>query len=256
MTSPKGLLRQFARRLAARYFPLRSEFDFADVQPQEWSILRAVGPYTLQSTERLLALLRAIDHLEHHRIEGAIVECGVYRGGSAMAAALKLIALDRVQRDLYLFDTFEGMVAPGAADLDLFGKPAAEEFARHRIDDQSSTWTRATLDAVQQNVQGTGYPRERLFFVQGRVEQTLPAAGPERIALLRLDTDWYESTRHELEHLYPRLVPGGVLMVDDYGHYQGAARAVDEYLAQLPYPLHLSRIDYTGRIVTKPPAAS
>ena len=78
---------------------------------------------------------------------------------------------------------------------------------------------------------GTGYPPERIHFVRGPVEETLPAGAPDEIALLRLDTDWYESTRHELEHLYPRLAAGGVLLVDDYGHWEGARKAVDEYFA-------------------------
>ena len=72
---------------------------------------------------------------------------------------------------------------------------------------------------------------------------------PERIALLRIDTDWYESTRHELVHLYPRLSPGGVLIIDDYGHWQGARKAVDEYFQA---GLFLNHIDYTGRLAIKP----
>ena len=91
----------------------------------------------------------------------------------------------------------------------------------------------------------------RVEFVQGRVENTLPAAAPPEIALLRLDTDWYESTRHELEHLYPRLVDGGVLIVDDYGYWQGARQAVDEYFGETGEAILLNRIDDTGRIAVK-----
>ena len=97
----------------------------------------------------------------------------------------------------------------------------------------------------------TGYPHDLLHFVRGPVEQTVPAQAPARLALLRLDTDWYESTRHELEHLFPRLAPGGVLMIDDYGHWEGARRAVDEYFASEHPPLLLSRVDYTGRVAVK-----
>jgi hypothetical protein len=74
---------------------------------------------------------------------------------------------------------------------------------------------------------------------------------PEQIAVLRLDTDFYESTRHELRHLYPRLVHGGVLIIDDYGHWAGARKAVDEYIAEEGIRLLLNRIDYTGRIAIK-----
>lgn len=94
----------------------------------------------------------------------------------------------------------------------------------------------------------TGYPIERVRFVEGRVEDTLPVRVPDRISLLRLDTDWYESTRCELEHLFPKLVPGGVLIVDDYGHWEGCRRAVEEYFDENNIPMLLNRIDYTGRI--------
>jgi hypothetical protein len=83
------------------------------------------------------------------------------------------------------------------------------------------------------------------------VERTVPAAAPPALALLRLDTDWYESTRHELEHLYPRLSAGGVLIIDDYGHWKGSRRATDEFIAATPDFGLLSRIDGTGRLAIK-----
>jgi O-methyltransferase len=101
-------------------------------------------------------------------------------------------------------------------------------------------------------VLGVGYPEEQIHFVEGPVEETVPGSAPAELALLRLDTDWYESTKHELEHLYPRLARGGVLILDDYGYWQGARRAVDEYLAGLDSPLLLNRIDHTARIALKP----
>ena len=105
---------------------------------------------------------------------------------------------------------------------------------------------------VRELLRSTGYPSERVHVVRGAVEETLPGHAPDRLALLRLDTDWYESTRHELQELYPRLATGGVLIVDDYGHWEGARRAVDEYFAGAgPAPL-LQRIDYTGRMAVKP----
>jgi len=105
---------------------------------------------------------------------------------------------------------------------------------------------------VQANLRSTGYDEEKLIFVKGMVEDTIPGLAPESIALLRLDTDWHASTRHELIHLYPRLQPGGVMMIDDYGHWQGARKAVDEYLSGLDVPLLLQRVDYTVRSAIKP----
>ena len=99
---------------------------------------------------------------------------------------------------------------------------------------------------------GTGYPSERIHFVPGKVEDTIPASAPESIALLRLDTDWYESTKHELVHLFPRLATSGVLIIDDYGHWRGSRLACDEYFEQNRVPILLNRIDFTGRIALKP----
>jgi hypothetical protein len=116
----------------------------------------------------------------------------------------------------------------------------------------SFIWGIAPLESVRTNVESTDYPVECVRYIQGRVEDTIPLEAPDQIALLRLDTDWYESARHELVHLYPRLVPGGVLVIDDYGHWQGARKAVDEYLAEHGIRVLLCRMDYTGRIALKP----
>ncbi len=211
-----------------------------------------VRPYTMTSPERIDAVCRGAAHVVEHRIPGAFVECGVWRGGSTMAAALTLLRLGDAERDLYLFDTYEGMPPPTAEDVTARGKSAAEEWRERAGDADISAWCNAPLDDVRKNLTGTGYPAARLHFVKGKVEETIPGEAPERIALLRLDTDWYESTRHELEHLYPRLQPGGILIIDDYGHWQGARQAVDEYLKRLKIRLFLHRIDYTGRIAVKP----
>ena len=169
-----------------------------------------------------------------------------------MAAAKTLVDLGAANRELYLFDTFEGMSKPTEVDQDVQGLRAADEFERTRTGEDSSTWVQVPLDEVRQNVEKTGYDPALVHYVKGKVEDTLPDAAPEKIALLRLDTDWYESTRHELEHLYPRLVPEGVLIVDDYGHWEGARRAVDEHFRHHPPAPLLHRIDYTGRIAVKP----
>ena len=104
---------------------------------------------------------------------------------------------------------------------------------------------------VRETLLSTGYPSERLHLVRGPVEETLPTGAPAQLSLLRLDTDWYESTAHELRHLYPRLSTGGVLIIDDYGHWEDARRAVDEYFDSEAAPLLLNRIDYTGRVAVK-----
>ena len=113
-------------------------------------------------------------------------------------------------------------------------------------------WCVASVESVRKNIVSTGYPESKIHLVKGKVEESVPLHAPERIALLRLDTDWYESTKHEMTHLYPRLVPNGVLIIDDYGHWQGAREAVDEYFAGQKFKPLLNRLDYTGRLIIKP----
>ncbi|MDZ7734097.1 MAG: TylF/MycF/NovP-related O-methyltransferase [Acidimicrobiia bacterium] len=151
--------------------------------------------------------------------------------------------------DLYLFDTFTHMPLPGDHDIDVFGRHAGEYYDEASA---AEAFRYLPLEAVQDAVASTGYPRERTHFVQGMVEDTIPDQAPAHVALCRLDTDWYESTAHEMEHLYPRIVPGGVLIIDDYGHFQGSKKAVDDYVATHDLHLLLHRIDFTGRLVVKP----
>jgi hypothetical protein len=161
-----------------------------------------------------------------------------------MAAALAFLHSNEV-RDLYLLDTFEGMSAPTEADVSYLGESQIE-----RVNAAAGPVALAPLAEVERAMESTHYPPERVHYVQGMVEETLPDQAPEQIAVLRLDTDWYESTKHELVHLWPRVAPGGVLIVDDYGHFAGARRAVDEFFGPKVF---LHRIDYTGRLVVKDP---
>ena len=166
-----------------------------------------------------------------------------------MAVAKTLVRL-KATRELYLFDTFEGMSEPTDADRDLSGTLASERLAE---EDKETSWSWAygPLDEVKQNLSKVEYDKENIVFVKGKVEDTIPDKAPAQISLLRLDTDWYESTYHELQHLYPRLSVGGVVIIDDYGHWQGARRAVDQYIEENRLKVLLNRIDYTGRICVK-----
>jgi hypothetical protein len=204
----------------------------------------------MTSPERVFALRQSVQYLAKHGIQGDIVECGVWKGGSMMAVAQTLQESGLSDRRLYLFDTFEGMTAPTRHDVSLRGESAIDLYSRYSKE-STDGWARSSLDEVKRNLKTTGYPIEHLFFIKGKVEETIPEHAPPQIALLRLDTDWYESTYHELLHLYPRLSPGGVLIIDDYGHWAGARKAVDAYFVEHNLKLLLHRIDYTGRICVK-----
>jgi O-methyltransferase len=221
----------------------------ADLTQADREIVSKVDPFTMTSLSRRASLLGAVDHIVRHSIPGDIVECGVWRGGSMMAVALALMARGDIARDLYLYDTFEGMSEPTDEDRNVSGETAHAQMARTPRGE--GVWCEAGLDDVRENLWSTGYPRQRIHFVQGKVEDTIPRTAPQRVALLRLDTDWYESTRHELEHLYPLLARHGVMIVDDYGHWQGAKQAVDEYFSASAQPVYLHRVDYTARLVVK-----
>jgi hypothetical protein len=221
----------------------------ADIDEEASAIIRMVQPYTMTNVEKLYAVIMAARYVSRHKIPGAIVECGVWRGGSMHAIARALDSAGAHDRDLYLFDTYEGMTAPGPRDRRGDGRPAADLLASYGK--TSRVWAYASLEDVQEGFRQVPYPNEKLHFIKGPVEQTIPSQAPERIAVLRLDTDWYESTAHELEHLYDRLVPGGVLLLDDYGWWQGSREAVDEFVDRTGARLYLARTG-SGRVAIKP----
>jgi hypothetical protein len=229
----------------------------ADLAPADVAIIKRVRPYTMTSAERIAALLGGVDHVVRRGLPGAFAECGVWRGGSVLAMALRLIELGDTSRDLYLFDTFEGMTAPTEHDQSRYDGSALKtwqqaEGAGEKAWENMFNPSVFGQEQVRQVLLASGYPEQRIHLVPGTVETTIPQQAPPQLALLRLDTDWYESTRHEMQHLYPRLVQGGVLIIDDYGHWDGCRKAVDEYFASgVTPPLLLARVDYTGRIAIK-----
>lgn len=229
----------------------------AHADERDRRIVERALPHSMTGAPRLLSVVDAVRYCSARGIPGAFAECGVWRGGSVLAMILVLQELGE-EREIYLYDTFEGMTEPTDADLSAFDPPALQTWRDSVAADGGARPWGELFDAtvygeeqVRELLTGTGYPRERLHLVRGPVEETIPGTLPGDLALLRLDTDWYESTRHELVHLLPPLARGGVLIVDDYGHWQGARRAVDEYFATEHPPLLLNRIDYTGRIAVK-----
>lgn len=214
-------------------------------------IYETVKEYTLTSPERLYVLMEAVKYLIKGKVEGTLVECGVWRGGSVMTMLLTLLEFGNIEREIYLYDTFSGMSAPTETDLSYKGEQASALYLASLDSESVSRLTYASIEEVKRNIFSTKYPEEKIHFVKGKVEDTIPEIIPEKIALLRLDTDWYESTIHELKYLFPRLSPKGVLICDDYGHWKGAKKAVDDYFSENNLSILLNRIDYTGRIGIK-----
>jgi O-methyltransferase len=227
-----------------------TRYDKNELSDRDRQIIKTVSDYTMTSVARVSAVINAVRYIVKYRIPGDIVECGVWRGGSMMAAALTLLAENDRSRHFYLFDTFAGMPPPSDLDRSPTGKLAAQVLRETPA--QTGAWCYATLEDVQHNMTSTGYPAAQIHYIKGRVEETLPHAGLQNIGLLRLDTDWYESTLCELVHLYPLVSVNGVLLLDDYGYWQGARQAVDEYFTQHnKAPVFLHKLDFTGRMVIK-----
>jgi O-methyltransferase len=249
---PKRLARAYTM-LADSMGVMAKRFGGFDpvVEDEFLQIYEKCRNYTATSWERMYALYKAVRYAIGSGLVGDFVECGVWRGGSVMMIAYTLLASGVTDRKLYLYDTLEGMSIPTTADVDSARHRPAEIRWRAESREKENRWAFAPLPEVQRNVYSTGFPESGVVFVKGRVEETIPRTLPEKISVLRLDTDWYASTRHELDHLYPRLTVGGVLIVDDYGHWLGAKEAVDEYFASHPPAILLNRIDYTGRVGIK-----
>jgi hypothetical protein len=231
------------RRRAERQSSPPRHYDEASL-----ATIRRVKPRTMTGFEKLYGLVQATRYVAQHHIPGDIVECGVWRGGSMQAVALTLREQGDTERHLHLFDTFEGMPPP--TDKDSRHGRSAQELLDRR-DRDHNIWAIADLADVQEGMREVDYPADRVHFHQGLVEETVPAQAPDQISILRLDTDWYESTRHELEHLYDRLSPGGVLIIDDYGHWEGSRLATEEFLKKSGEPLLMLPLA-AGRIAVKP----
>lgn len=209
-------------------------------------------PFTMTSVERMYALYKAIEHIIENKIPGDFVECGVWKGGSVMLMAMYLAEKKITDRKVFLYDTFEGMTEPNENDLHISGKTAKEVFLELKISKDISDWCNAPIEEVIHNMSLTNFPLENIQLVKGKVEDTIPEIIPEnQIALLRLDTDWYVSTKHELVHLYPLLSTNGFLILDDFGHWAGSKKAVLEYFKEEKIDMFLNRIDYSGRIGIK-----
>ncbi len=208
---------------------------------------------SMVSLEGLCSTLAACKYVCERDVEGDFVECGVWRGGNALIAA-EIFRRYNSSKRVYLFDTFRGMTEPSIEDTSLAdGTSALGEFQSSDRGDYNA-WCFSSEEEVRNAFRSRELLSDRVVFVAGDVEKTLDDTDnlPNSISLLRLDTDWYESTRKELEVLYPLLSQGGCLIVDDYGVWSGAKKATDEYFQQATYSKPFFHVtDNTRRIAVK-----
>ncbi|MFT7033472.1 MAG: O-methyltransferase [Cyclobacteriaceae bacterium] len=239
------LLNTCLKPFGLRLTPLGNDAVDIDLNDELFlKLCEKVRGFTMTSTTDLFALYNALNYVSKNDIEGDFVECGVWKGGSSMFIAYYLVERKEYDRKIFLYDTFSGMTTPTSLDIDLKGNKAT--------DNHGMNWKPASLTEVKENMLMTNYPKENIVFVEGDVKEVLPNTQPNKIALLRLDTDWYESTILELKYLYPRLSTNGVLILDDHGHWLGARKAAEEYFSGIEEPILLNKINYSTRVGTKP----
>lgn len=215
--------------------------------------LSVVDQYTMCTYQRLITLYQQVTYLDQAKIHGSLVECGTWRGGACGMMALAHMADGEPTRQIHLFDSFEGLPEPDAKQDGFQSVGYAEERTYGNLNPIGRC-----IGPLEDNRylmhELVKYPEELTHYHVGWFQQTLPVAvdnlGP--IALLRLDGDWYESTKICLKLLYPLVSSGGIVVIDDYGRWEGCHKAVDEFMSTLEQPLLLNHIDGSGRYVIVP----
>jgi hypothetical protein len=196
-----------------------------------------VLPYTFASPERINNLYRLARRIEVERIPGDVIECGVCNGGTAAVLA-RFASRSRMGRTVWLFDSFQGMPNVTKKDGSSIDGETAESHMGKEVGDP------ARVNEVLRKVRAN---RKRVRIVPGWFQETLPTFNAKGIALLNIDADWYESVKLCLETFYDRVVTGGFVSFDDYGHWPGCRRAVDEFFRARRLPYKLEQVDYTAR---------
>lgn len=214
-----------------------------EITPEEKRLMDLCSPYTMTSDLRKWALIQSFYHIINNNIEGDFVECGVWKGGNLILLQ-KIIEKAKINnRKIYGFDTFTGMPKPTLHDLKTNSKDKNNFYKKN--------WLYVSENEVRKNFKRNLNNDDNLILIKGDVTETLKIKSniPNKISILRLDTDFYKSTKIELEVLYPRVSKGGIIIIDDYGSWQGAKKAVDEYFFNQSIWLHY--IDHDGRLIIK-----
>lgn len=199
-------------------------------------IITRCRPFTMTSIERLQQSINAVDYVIKNSIDGDFIEIGVWKGGVIMSMLYKLLQLGITYRKVHLFDTFEGMTEPCEKDIDPYDRKAENIFDEVKCE--------CSIEHVKFAIESVGYPMQNIYFHKGDIRAVNIEDIPIKIANLRLDNDWYELYKFELPIFEPNVTNGGVITIDDYGHWNGCKEAVDDYINGKN--INLIKIDYTG----------
>jgi O-methyltransferase len=198
---------------------------------------RSVLPYTMVGIKRLQTLDRLVRQVDEQGVGGDVVECGTCNGGSAAILA-RVACRSPLGRHTWLLDSFAGL--PPASDRD--GAMALEY----------TGLCRGQADQVREVLRRVGVPEQAATLVRGWFHETLPTLAVERVALLHIDADWYDSVTVCLEHLYDRVQPGGFVVFDDYGYWEGCRRAWHNFATARGLQVALTPVDGIGVYFQKP----
>ncbi len=231
---------------------INNDQKIVELSEKDRKLIDIVSNYSMTPKIRIYNLLQALKYVKQNSIEGDFVECGVWKGGNIiMFKKFNEGEFFNDKRNIFAYDTFSGMSEPGKEDFNLINKISAKSLLDEDKDKKSNTWGVCSLDEVKSNILKNVANTENIKFIKGKVEETLAKEEnlPKKISILRLDTDWYESTKKELEILYNRVSRGGIVIIDDYGHWSGSRQAVDEYFKGKFVWMHY--VDYACRLIIK-----
>ena len=233
------------------YSVINNNQKIAELSKKDYELINLIKNYSMTPKIRIYNLMQALKHLKIKKIEGDYVECGVWKGGNILLFKKFLESEDSRQRNIYAFDTFEGMTDPDKNDFEISTNNTAIKLLQKDKNKETNVWGICNLDQVKKNISKHTKDLNNIYFIKGDVEKTLNEIKniPEKISLLRLDTDWYKSTKKELEVLYEKVSSGGVIIIDDYGHWGGSKKAVDEFFSNKYVWMHY--VDYACRLIIK-----
>ena len=223
-----------------------------EINKKQINIINTCKKFSMTAELRMSILINLVKLINKNKVEGDFVECGVWRGGNLILFQKLIEYFSIKNKIIYGYDTFDGMTAPSEFDIYYNKKTAKYLMDKENKNENLEHTIHAicSLNQVKKNIMSVS-KNNCIKLIQGDVKKTLKIKKnlPKKISILRLDTDFYESTKIELEILFPRIQSGGVLIIDDYGEWQGARKAVDEYFGNgMPF-LHI--VDQSCRYLIK-----
>lgn len=247
-----NFLRKYIQKITNSfgYTIINNNQRIVELSDKQRHLMNIANGISMTPQIRRYNLIQALEYIAHYGLEGDLVECGVWKGGNIVIYK-KFIEENDIKKKIYAFDTFQGMSNPDQNDYIIDGAISAQTILDKDNKKVTNDWGVCSLEEVKFNISQRTKNLNNIFFIKGKVEETLlnKINLPKKISLLRLDTDFYQSTKIELEILYDKVCKGGVIIIDDYGHWAGSKKAVDEFFKEKFVWMHY--VDYACRLIIK-----